>query len=96
MQQIYLKSIKEVDTEIKMLNYLKNFGLKKHLFIISHLKLIQLNKKMLVLEVLEGTETIIPQILREESLPQSYKFYNPILKIMDSMMDERNKHQYNV
>jgi hypothetical protein len=51
---------------------------------------------MLVLEVLEGTETIIPQILREESLPQSYKFYNPILKIMDSMMDERNKHQYNV
>ena len=96
LQLQYIQNIARLNTEIKMITYIKQFGIKRHLFIFAHLKLVRLWKQLLVLEITQGRETTIPEILLQNKLPQSMRFYDPLLGIIDSMIDENVKHQFNV
>jgi hypothetical protein len=79
-----------------MIKYIKTIGLKGVLFVIASLKLILLSKKIFILEVSQGRETIIPKILRQDQLAESFRCYDPLLRIIDMTMDESTKYQFNV
>jgi hypothetical protein len=49
----------------------------------AHLRKIKLAKEMFILEVEENQEVIIPQVLGQARLPLSFKFYDPILAIVN-------------
>ena len=60
LQLQYIQNIARLNTEIKMITYIKLLGVKRHLFIFAHLKLVKLWKQLLVLEITQGRETTIP------------------------------------
>ena len=49
----------------------------------AHLKKIKLAKEMFILEIEDNKEVIIPQVLGQTRLPLSFKFYDPILAIVN-------------
>lgn len=87
-----MQTVARLDTEIKIINYIKTIGLSGHLYVFAHLKLIRLWKQLLVLEITQGRETTIPKALLQNKLPQSMQFYDPLLCILESMIDENVKH----
>ena len=48
----------------------------------ARLTIIDLAKEMLIHDISHGQETLIPVELRQKDLPSSYKFYDPVLAII--------------
>ena len=82
--------------DIKGLKFLINFGVKGHYFIFAILKLLEIEKEMFVLNLEQGVEAIIPKQLRQDDLPMSFRFYDPILRIIDKFMPNCKKEYFNL
>ena len=65
--------------------------LKGILHIKSVLKVIELHKKLFVNEIELGQEVFIPQRLSDKSLPKSFMFYDPILRIIQDLVSDDRK-----
>ena len=57
------------------------------------LKRIDLAKKLFVVDMQEGTEVLIPKDLSQDHLPMSFRYYDPLIKIVqDKMADEKRDY----
>lgn len=77
------KSIKlEIEQKFYLYQYIRDF--KHHAFIklLINTKLLQMRLDLFVNEVSLGASVIIPQEFRISNLPQSFRFYDPILVIL--------------
>ena len=54
-------------------------------YIICLLKLIEIQKKLFVLELEQGREVQIPKFLSQDQLPYSYRFYDAIIHIAQNL-----------
>ena len=61
------------------------------LHIKSVLKVIELQKKLFVNEIELGQEVFIPQRLSDKSLPKSFMFYDPIVRIIQELVSDERK-----
>ena len=52
------------------------------------LKRIQIAKELFTLEIEQGSEAFIPVELSQKSLPLSFRFYDPILKMVRELISE--------
>ena len=41
---------------------------------------------MVTIDIETGNEVLIPYMLRQDKLPHSYRYYDPVLKIIDQLM----------
>ena len=65
-------------------------------FIEIAIKQIRLQKKIFLLEVAQGVVVYIPQELSQRNLPSSYKFYDPILSIIQEELPFETKQFFSV
>ena len=54
-------------------------------------KLIEIQKDIFMLDIQQGQESFIPQELSQDHLPASYKFYDPIVQIIESSISDDRK-----
>lgn len=66
-------------------------ALDRILFIKLRLKQYQLAKELFVLELEQGHEVYIPEILQNSSLPQSYKYYDFLSKYIQDQVSHQCK-----
>lgn len=60
-------------------------GLNDIFYIIATLKKYELVKKMFVLEMELGQEVYIPKLLSCDKYPLSFRFYDPIIQIINHL-----------
>jgi len=60
----------------------------------ARLKLIELSIQSFMLDVQQGQESFIPKELCQDSLPRCYKFYDPILQIIQERISEDRKEYF--
>jgi hypothetical protein len=87
--KIQRKKISRLYQKIELILSLN--AIQKILMVRARLKLIELAKKGFILEIQQGQESYIPKELRQDSLPQSYKFYDPILMVIQESISEDRK-----
>ena len=58
--------------------------------------MIQLVKEIFILDLKQGREMMIPEILRMDHLPESFKFYDPLLNILQKSIDSFSKYAFNI
>ena len=94
---IYKKKKSKLGSQISMINYILKIGTKGFNFIFCKLKLIKKVKQLFALEIVQGRETVIPQMLRIGILPVSFQYYDPIITILNNQIDDDNvKYQFNI
>ena len=65
------------------------------LMLFAKLKIIELAKAMFVFDIQNGQEVFTPDELGQNGYPQSYQFYDPIMRIIqEDMPDERKQFFY--
>jgi hypothetical protein len=69
-------------------------AVERILLIRARLKLIELATNIFMLEVQQGQESFIPKELCQDSLPKCYKFYDPILLIIQDKIPEDRKEYF--
>ena len=57
-------------------------AVKKELFAMVLLKVIELERKLFILEMEQGSEVFIPKLLSQDKLPTSFKYYDPIMRVV--------------
>ena len=63
------------------------------LYIEALLKKIQLVKEILIYDIEQGNETFIPQELSQDNLPHSFRYYDPIIAIVqENISDTKREH----
>lgn len=50
-------------------------------YIVAVLERIKMSKQLFVLELEQGREVLIPKVLSQVNLPQSFRYYDPIIRI---------------
>lgn len=83
-QDLYLK--------LKLLLSMK--AINGELFLQVILRCIQLQKEIFLLEVEEGREVYIPQELSQDHLPHSFRYYDPILKLIQDCCSRNQKESF--
>jgi hypothetical protein len=66
-------------------------AVKGELYLLILLKTIELSKQIFVLELEQGLAVFIPRELSQDSLALSYRFYDPILRIVYKMCSDEKK-----
>lgn len=66
------------------------------LFVLLRIKILSIIKEIFVLDLKQGKELMIPKELRMDHLPMSFRFYDPIIKILQLNIDDDTKYQYNI
>ena len=69
-------------------------GLTDIFYIIATLKKYELVKQHFVLEMELGQEVFIPKILSCDKYPLSYRFYDPIIQIINQFFSQESKIYY--
>lgn len=76
---------------------MKNLGVFHGLtYIEITLKQIQLAKQLFILNIEQGEEAIIPIQLSQKNLQLSYRFYDPILKIIQDECSDSKRDFYSL
>lgn len=89
---LYSIEIKKLKKQLKTIQLLKNIGIKmltgydNPLYIQLIQEEIKCIKQLFIFSIELGEETLIPKQLTQKDLSQCYKFYNPIMNIIDEMM----------
>ena len=65
-------------------------------FILATLRQIEYAKDMYILDIEQGIEVYIPSELNQNDLPQSMRYYDPIIRIIYSRMLSSKKEYYNL
>lgn len=60
------------------------------LFLFVMRKKIKLSREIFMIELLAGKETSIPKELSQQSFPESFRFYDPILNMIKSLIPAEN------
>ena len=66
-------------------------GLTDDFYLIAVIKKIELQKAMFVLELEQGQEVYIPNELSCDSYPQGFRFYDPIIQVVNHMFSGDNQ-----
>ena len=66
-------------------------GLVDDFFLMAVIKKIELQKAMFVLELEQGQEVYIPNELSCDSYPQGFRFYDPIIQIVNHLFSQDNQ-----
>ena len=62
-------------------------------FVQCLIKRIDLAKRLFIMDIEEGSEVYIPNDLRNDKLPMSFQFYDPIMNIvLLKMADDRTEY----
>ena len=64
------------------------------IFIQLALEEIQIQKQLFVYSIELGEEAIIPPALDQRDLAQSYRFYNPVLSIVEELCQDHKKNLF--
>mmetsp|Transcript_21305 Transcript_21305/g.32979 ORF Transcript_21305/g.32979 Transcript_21305/m.32979 type:complete len:82 (-) Transcript_21305:1133-1378(-) len=59
-------------------------------------KKIALAREAFVLEIEQGAEVFIPHELSQDKLPLSFRFYDPVLKIIHTNMSHERKQYFSL
>ena len=62
------------------------------LFIKLSLEQINISKQLFTTDIEQGSEAYIPKMLSQDQLPLSFRFYDPIIKIVQELMTEEKKN----
>ena len=77
---------------MKLMRNLKAFiGYGRCTYLEIVIKQLQLVKELFILDVEQGDEVIIPTELLQSDLPLSFKFYDPVLKIIQEQINLETK-----
>ena len=55
------------------------------------IKMINIHKEILILEIERGMEVLIPKMIRQNDLPISFRYYDPVIKIIHSSMSTEKR-----
>lgn len=55
---------------------------------------IKIAKQMFTMDIESGSEAYIPKLLSQDSLPMSFRFYDPIMKIVQGLMGDDKKNYF--
>ena len=69
-------------------------ALKGIIMLNAMLKKIQLQKELFVLDIEDGNEIYIPSSLTQDRLPYSFRFYDPILALVNENISENRREFY--
>ena len=79
------------------INMVMTMRVLQDMFFIKALLLkIELMKRRFVLELEQGAETYIPSDLSTRDLPVSFRFYDPVLKMVDNLIDPNTRQYFNL
>ena len=70
--------------------------LKDYFYIKAFLLKIELTKQLFTLEIQQGTEVLIPRQFSQEDIPWSFRYYDPIMSIVDGMLSPDSKQFFNL
>ena len=56
----------------------------------------ELTKRLFVLEIEQGMETSISDDITQSDLPWSFRFYDPVLKIVDAEISDESRQFFNL
>lgn len=59
------------------------------------MKRIELSKKLFAIDIEQNNECIIPEILMQNKLPISFRYYDPIIKIVKARMSKEKTEMFN-
>lgn len=65
-------------------------------YLFLRIKIIKLIREIFVLDLKQGREMMIPIELRMDHLPESFKFYDPLLSILQQDIDFFSKYAFNI
>lgn len=58
------------------------------------LKEIKVQKQLFVFSVELGDESIVPTCLNQKDLPLSYKYYSPVISIIEELCQDNKRNLY--
>ena len=96
----YSIQFKKLMRELGQIQLVKQLGLSvlsgydNPIFIQLAIREINLQKQLFVYSIELGGETIVPKCLDQKNLPQSYKFYNPVLSIIEELCQDHKRNLY--
>ena len=62
----------------------------------GQLKLYELSKKVFILEFELGHEVLIPQSLSQDQLPLSFRYYDPIIQLIQLKLSMQRREFFKV
>lgn len=71
--------------------YFKSYGqgVGSKIYCVNLLKIIKTTRLNFINDVQQGAETLIPNILQQTKLPQSFQYYDPIQLYIKEGMDDQ-------
>lgn len=73
------------------------FVMKKGLIgVMLRIKYLQILREMFIIDLKQGKELMIPSELRTSDLPQSMRFYDPIINMLETGIDEETTYTYSL
>ena len=60
------------------------------------LKKIQIAKKLFIINIEEGSEALIPKELSQKCMPQSFRYYDATIKIVQDMISDELKDRLKI
>ena len=69
-------------------------ALKGIIMLNAMLKRIKLQKELFVLDIEDGNEIYIPSALTQDRLPYSFRFYDPIIALINENISENRREFY--
>mmetsp|Transcript_23526 Transcript_23526/g.36214 ORF Transcript_23526/g.36214 Transcript_23526/m.36214 type:complete len:80 (+) Transcript_23526:1555-1794(+) len=67
-----------------------------YIFLKACLEKINLAKELLVLEVEQGGNVLIPDEMQQDKLPLSFQYYDPVLRILKAKISSNKTHLYSL
>ena len=99
-KMFYSMQFKKMTKKLQQIQLFKKIAIKLvscydcPIYIMLTLEESKINKQLFVYQVEQGDEAIVPKCLAMGDLPQSYQFYNPILRIIESLIQNQKKVQF--
>ena len=96
----YSIATKSLTKKLNSIRLLKNMVVKViacfdcPIYILLSLEEIRKEKKLLVYRVELGEDAVVPRCINQSDLPQSYQFYNPILRIIENNCQDHRKNLF--
>lgn len=84
------------EIELQILQQIGALKIRGLVFLFMRLKIIKLIREIFILDLKQGREMMIPAELRMDKLPESFKFYDPILSILQRDIDFFSKYAFNI
>ena len=81
-----------MQSELNTLKLLKSIGaFKGHFYVKALLRRIHLSKQLLIIELEQGLEIFIPRDFQQNELPNSFRYFDPILQIVQESISKERK-----